>query len=105
MFDFAPVGIGICVVSLIYLSFAWRLLPKDRRGKPSAEDQFSIEDYVSEVKLAEGSTLIGKTVGEVEDSVEGNISVMSIVRNGEKFMPSSRMKMRENDILFLKATL
>ncbi len=103
MFDFAPVGIGICVVSLIYLSFAWRLLPKDRRGKPSAEDQFSIEDYVSEVKLAEGSTLIGKTVGEVEDSVEGNISVMSIVRNGEKFMPSSRMKMRENDILFLES--
>ncbi len=37
MFDFAPVGLGICALGLLYLTWGWHLLPKDRRGNPCAE--------------------------------------------------------------------
>ena len=46
MFDFAPVGLGVCFLGLLYLTFCWRFLPKDRRGQPLPEERFSIEDYV-----------------------------------------------------------
>src|SRR3982751_3019094 len=33
MFDYAPVGLGLTVVGLIFLRFGYRLLPRDRRAQ------------------------------------------------------------------------
>lgn len=104
MFDFAPVGLGICAAGLIYLSFGWRLLPKDRRGQPSPEEQFAIEDYVSEVMVPAESTAIGKTIDEIENLTEGEFSVIGLIRGGSRRLaPSSRMKVREADILLVES--
>src|SRR5581483_349258 len=32
MFDFAPVGLVLTVVGLVFVSFGWRLLPRNRKG-------------------------------------------------------------------------
>jgi di/tricarboxylate transporter len=104
MFDFAPVGIAICAIGLIYLAFGWRLLPKDRRGASMPEDRFSIEDYVSEIKVDEGSNFIGKTIRDVERTVDGDLSIMGLLRSGYRNLaPSGRLKVREGDILVLRA--
>ncbi|MBI1275170.1 SLC13 family permease [bacterium] len=103
MFDFAPVGLGICALSLIYLSFGWRLLPKDRRGKPSAEDQFAIQDYVSELAVPEKAAIIGQTVQEAEAMVEEEVSIVGLIRNSYKrLVPSFRMKIAEGDVLLVE---
>lgn len=104
MFDFAPVGLGICVVSILYLTFAWRLLPKDRRGQALPEERFSIEDYVSEVSVDENSTLIDKTIREVENAIEGDFAVIGMLRSGfRSLVPSGRLKIRAGDVLIIKS--
>jgi len=104
MFDFAPVGLGICAVSILYLTFAWRLLPKDRRGQALPEERFSIEDYVSEVSVDENSTLIDKTIREVENTIEGDFAVIGMLRSGfRSLVPSGRLKIRAGDVLIVKS--
>lgn len=102
MFDFAPVGLAIAVVGVAYLAFAWRLLPADRRGAPLPEDRFKIEDYVSEAKIAKGSTLIGKTVAEVE--ADGEVAILAIIRGDvRRIIPWSTMALQQGDVLVIKA--
>lgn len=103
MFDFTPAGIGICAIGLLYLTFSWRLLPKDRRGQPLPEERFSIEDYVSEATVEENSTFIGKTIREIEQTIEGDVYIVGLLRSGFRtLVPSGRLKIRAGDVLVIK---
>lgn len=103
MFDFAPVGLGVCLFGLIYLTFCWRFLPKDRRGQPLPEERFSIEDYVSEVSVEENSPFVDKTIREVERAIDGDIYIVGLLRSGYRTLaPSGRLKVRAGDVLVIK---
>ena len=53
LFDFTPVGLPLTCAAVAFLSIGWRLLPTNRRGQPTAEKRFAIEDYTSEALLPE----------------------------------------------------
>lgn len=104
MFDFTPVGICVALVGIAYLTFAWRLLPEDRRGTPSPEKRFRIEDYVTEARVTADSTLIGKTVRDLEKMGDEEVTVLSIIRGGDRRLAPARWaKLQENDVLLLEA--
>ncbi|TPG07493.1 SLC13 family permease [Sphingomonas oligophenolica] len=79
MFDFAPVGLSLTVIGLIFLSFAWRILPRDRQGSQdlgdaTAEAFFSTEatvpddlpdtlNTIADLELGKDGVLIGGIVG------------------------------------------
>ena len=44
MFDYAPVGLGLSAIGLLYLTFAYRILPRDRRGGVSIDAAINIEN-------------------------------------------------------------
>src|SRR5215475_883413 len=71
LFDFTPVGLPLTCVAVVFLSFGWRLLPTNRRGAPTPEKRFAIEDYTSEATLPDDSPLVGKTIAELEALGEG----------------------------------
>lgn len=103
MFDFAPVGLGICAIGVIYLALGWRLLPKDRNGQSSAEDQFSIEDYVSEVVVQEGSSWSGQTVMEIELGIEEEFTVVGITHEGQRtLVPAGFTRVQPGDTLLIE---
>lgn len=103
MFDFAPVGLAIACVGVAYLTFAWRLLPADRRGAPLPSARFKIEDYVTEAKIISGSSLIGKSVGEVEN--EHEVSLVAVIRGDvRRVVPWSTLKLQRGDVLVIEAS-
>lgn len=103
MFDFAPVGLGICAVGIVYLAFGWRLIPKERRGATAAEDQFTIEDYVSEVVVSEDSPFIGKTIGAIEESIDGEFAIIGITHEKQRIMvPAAFTVVAEGDTLVVE---
>ncbi len=103
MFDFAPVGIGICAAGILYLSVGWVLLPKDRRGQVAPEDQFEINDYVSEVRVPPDSPLIGQTVSKCEELVDADLQIIGIIKNDrDRVFANPRRIIREDDHLILR---
>ncbi len=104
LFDFTPVGLPLSIVAVLFLSFGWRLIPRARSGRPSAGQRFKIEDYTSESAVPAGSTLIGKTVAELEEGGDGDITVAAIIRPGERqSWPDATAILHEGDMLLLHA--
>ncbi|HWD57785.1 MAG TPA: SLC13 family permease [Stellaceae bacterium] len=102
MFDFTPVGAGIALVGVIFLSVGWRLLPH-RRGAASGAN-FTIEDYTSEVRLPEKSPFVGRTVGEIEKLGGGEIGITALIREGgRRQIPTRRWKLYADDVLVVEA--
>ncbi|MGH7825305.1 MAG: SLC13 family permease, partial [Candidatus Binatia bacterium] len=104
MFDFAPVGVGVTLAGICYMSLiGWRLIPK-RRGQLSREELFQIEDYVAEVRVPEGSSVAGKFLRELEQTAERDVTVVGVVRQDRRLLaPSSYEILRAGDILIVEA--
>ncbi len=104
MFEFTPVGLGICLCAIVFLTFAWRILPRDRQGTGAAEAGFRIEDYLAEVRILPQSPLIGATVADLEQLFSGGtVTVAAIVRDqGHRYVPGGHWEFSENDILVLE---
>ena len=103
MFDFTPVGATVALVGLIYLALVgWRLLPQRVSAAPNS-GIFHVEEYISEVTVPPGSSIVGRQVRQLERECENELSVMLIIRDGRKrHAPSGIERFRENDILILE---
>lgn len=106
MFDFAPVGIGVAIVGIIFVALiGWRFVPVDRHKHNTMNELSNLEGYIVEVGVTQDSSAIGETVKKLTDSAEENhILILGLVRNGKR-LPGRALyeKIRENDLLVLKA--
>ncbi|WP_162055671.1 SLC13 family permease [Pontibacter pamirensis] len=104
MFDFAPVGIPLAIAGLLFITLAgWRLLPK-RQTQGSSSGMFQIENYVTEVRVPEGSKLDGVSIAEMNRVADTEVLALGLIRNGIRLhAPSPSEKLKEEDILILEA--
>ncbi len=101
MFDYTPVGFGLLVMGLIYLRFAYRLIPRDRRAAPTMGEALDIRGYVTEAEIAEGSPAIGETVSDFLDRHEHEITITQLLRADMRSAPHANTRLREGDLLIL----
>jgi di/tricarboxylate transporter len=106
MFDFAPVGIGVALAGLAFISlFGWRLTPK-REAQSSPDELFEIENYITEVIIPEGSRFVGQTIFHLTSAMEKETeaTVVSLTR-GEihKPAPSWYEILEPGDVLMVEA--
>lgn len=103
LFDFTPIGLPLSCIAIVFLSFGWRLLPENRRGKPSPDKRFAIEDYTSEAVLPEDSPFAGKSVAELEELGEGEVTITGIIREqSRRYVPRQNWVLYADDILVLQ---
>jgi di/tricarboxylate transporter len=101
MFDFMPVGLVLTFAGLAFLVFGWRLLPQTRAAT-APDTLFSVEDYQTEVVLPPESPLVHKTVRDLEELGEGDVTVAAIIRERHhRYVPSGRWTLFAGDILVL----
>jgi di/tricarboxylate transporter len=103
MFDFAPVGAGLALAGVIFLTFGYRLLPRDRKGQVSMDAAFNFEGYTTEVIVPEDSPLVAKTVADLKKLSEDDVEVLMLLRNrNRRYGPQDDMEIKANDILLLE---
>jgi di/tricarboxylate transporter len=51
MFDFAPVGLGLAFTGFLFLSFGWRLLPRDRAPRAALHEAHAAVQYATEASI------------------------------------------------------
>lgn len=107
MFDFAPVGLGVAVLGLLFIaSVGWRLLPFREAGKADTDARtlFRIEDYITEVRLPAGSPYVGRRLVDLEALGQGDIAVVALERRGDRMLaPSGYLRLQAGDVLILEA--
>jgi di/tricarboxylate transporter len=106
MFDFAPVGLACAAVGIAYVTLiGWRLLPSERREADAQKELFDLADYIAELKVPEGSPVIGKRVRELDElAKKSDVEILGLTRTGKR-MPglARRVEIKAGDLLVVEA--
>lgn len=101
MFDYAPVGLGLTVIGLVFLRFGYRLLPRDRRAAPTLGEALDVQDYVTEAAIPAGSAAIDETVAAFRERHDHEVTVTAILRGGIRSTPFPDTVLKPEDLLIL----
>ena len=103
MFDFAPVGLTLTALGLIFVSFGWRLLPRDRQGAPDMAEALGAP-YTTDASVPEDWPSEMATVGDLKLAGDG-VKAMALVRGGKRTAaPRANRKLEPGDTLVLEGT-
>lgn len=103
MFDFFPVGGILTVIAVAYLTFAYRLLPRDRKAAIDVDAALAASAYVTEVEVPEGWSFQAGSVGALKRAAEGAVSVVAILRGRKRIeAPHANLKIHPGDVLLLE---
>lgn len=106
MFDFLPVGAGITIAGIAFITaVGWRLTPRRERGD-AAEELFEISAYLTELRLPAGNRFVGRTLHELLEVVKDDADVLAVglVREGRQHeLPSTYEILRDEDIVLVEA--
>ena len=103
MFDFAPVGLSVATVGVLFIALVgWRLVPA---RKQAGMEGFDAGAYLTEVRVPEGSASVGQTLQALEEALDkAGAQVVGLVRNEVRvFAPSPWRQVRVGDILMIEA--
>lgn len=103
MFDFAPVGVSVAVLGVIFVVLlGWRLVPA---RKASGAEGFETGAYLTEVRVPAKAKAIGMTLRQIETDMAGaDAQIVGLIRNEVKMIaPHGGRRVREGDILMLEA--
>ncbi|TQE98212.1 MAG: SLC13 family permease, partial [Spiribacter salinus] len=103
MFDFAPVGVAVALVGVVFIAVVgWRLVPvrKSISGK-----EFGTGTYMTEVRIPQDSKAEGLTLRGFEREIEDSeAQIVGMVRNEVRmFAPHGARRIRAGDILLIDA--
>lgn len=106
MFEFAPLGLIMFAFGTAYmLMFGIRLIP-ERRGKGDLVEEFSLNEYLTEIVLTEESSSVDKMIKDAPLVHELDLSILKIDRGDNVInLPAARDYLRAGDVLLVRCDL
>jgi di/tricarboxylate transporter len=103
MYDYAPVGLGVTALGLVFLAFGYRLLPRTRVATETLDAAIDTAPYFTEVVVPEDWTLEKRTVASLERMSQGQVAIVALIRDGERrTSPAGNTRVRPGDTLLLE---
>ena len=103
MFDFAPVGLGLTALGLLFVSFGWRLLPRGRRPKADLSEVTAQVPYVTEARVPDDWP--EETYGSIDklQLADSGLRVLAIIGpSQEQIVPLPDARLRPGTILLIE---
>lgn len=101
MYDFAPVGLSLTAVGLLFLAFAYPLLPRNRTGKTALNEVLASNSYVTEAVAPEDFT--PRRLRRVNTLGGGAVTVSALIRDGKRRAnPHPNTLLRSGDVVVLE---
>ena len=104
MYDFAPVGLGLTALGVVFLAFAYRLLPTAASPAETMDAALAGNAYVTEVEVAGGlDARRSRAIGDLHGLAEGDVTVIALIRAGKRqASPHANTRVRPGDRLLLE---
>ncbi len=104
-FDFTPMGAIVLGVGILYFMLIGNRLLPDRTPGGTVSDSYQIRDYISEVRVGEGSPLIGQTLPQSQLGQKFNLNVIQIQRCDEGLLvPLQDPVLMAGDLLLIQGS-
>ncbi len=101
MFDFAPVGLVLTALGLVFVSFGWRLLPTNRQGRADLGEVVANAPYSTEVTVPEDWPASFATLGDLNLKADG-VTATALVYKSRARQPRPGARLRPGDTLVLE---
>lgn len=103
MFEFAPLGLILMAVGLVYLLACSRWLLPSRTTVSSYTGGDNLKEYVTEVEVGKGSSLVGMELGKTFIAEVKGVRILEVIR-GEDILwpPLESVELIEGDLLLVK---
>lgn len=105
MFDFAPVGLICASIGVVYVALiGWRLLPSARQEADSGKELFDLADYIAELQVISGSSVIGLQVRDLDKkAAKSNVDIIGLIRAGRRMPGLARaVEIKAGDTLVVE---
>ncbi len=104
-FDFAPMGILILALGIIYMVLIGRhLLPS--RAQADLSESYHVREYLSEIRVLPDSPLVGKMIKQSRFGEDYDLMIAGLIRDGVTRTPVARGDyICANDILLVEGSL
>ena len=105
-FGFAPVAAPILLVLIVTTVLLYdRFLPK-REGRRELIESYKLRDYMTELRVSGGSQLVGKKIEEFNNAVNGELRLVSLIRQEQRILaPAATLPLREDDLLLVRGKI
>ena len=97
LFDFTPVGLGICAAGFAFLVVSQFVVRFDRTPPPSVEEALESVRFVTELSIPQDSDWVGKSFAELDALGTPEVDVVSIVGAPQKGKPAAHYVLRAGD--------
>ncbi len=107
MLDFAPVGVVVALVGILFITLVgWRLIPRERSRHDATQELHELEDFVAEATVPETCPAVGKTLRELEPAAEEyDVALLGLVRRGKRHPGTARNEpLRKSDLVVLEGS-
>jgi len=84
MLELTPVGVPVLVAGLLYMQFIGGRLIPERPAREALTDTFNLRPYLAELRIAPDSPLAGKTLEQSGLGRNYDLTVMAILREGQR---------------------
>jgi len=105
IFSIAPIGLSLSLVGTIFILLIGRFLLPTHRGSEDRTNHFRLEDYLTEIVVTDKSSLLDRTIGEIEADVKYHFRVLGLIRNRRRISaPFSSEPLKKGDVLVVRIT-
>jgi di/tricarboxylate transporter len=101
MFDFAPVGLVLTALGLVFVSFGWRLLPTNRQGRAELGQVVAGAPYSTEVTVPDAWPAEFATLGDLNLKADG-VTATALVYKSRSRQPRPSARLKPGDTLVLE---
>ena len=102
-FDFAPTGMMALAIGIIYMLTVGRWLLPNRAIARDLPQKYTVRDYLSELRIASSSPLVGKPLFKSQLNERYGLNVARIRQpDGTLISPLRTYQLRHNDILLVE---
>tara|TARA_B110000014_G_scaffold255944_1_gene238410 strand:- start:1841 stop:3739 length:1899 start_codon:yes stop_codon:yes gene_type:complete len=105
MLDFSFVGISIAFLGVFFITLiGWRLIPKTSYKNPSSGSHFSIDEYVTEIRIPQDCKFIDLKIGDIEKFTGNRLEIFGYIDKEENFLVAqNNIVIKEGDRFLVKA--
>lgn len=100
-FDFTPIAAVVfaaCAAS--FFCYGRKLLPTAVAGEAEAEEL--AREYLTEAKVTPESSIVGKTLGQLDWTKRADLSVLEVIRGDDRMPARKWLKLQPGDVLVMQ---
>ncbi|MCM8568612.1 SLC13 family permease [Gramella jeungdoensis] len=99
-FEILWIGLILCAVGIVFMLVFWRRLLPDRQ-EGSFTEEYKIKQYLTEIVIPQGSSLIGKHAFTSE-LAQWEVKIIKVIRRKDDIIPTPSTILEVEDILLVE---